>query len=86
MLFKKEYENGQKASGYNNQTSVLTYYFKSGSIKSAGQCINQKLEGEWRFYSETGQLLQVGHFKGGKKQGVWKYYGSDGTLAYERSF
>lgn len=78
------YKNGQPISKIENQ--VKTYYFKTGIIKAQGVCINDSMEGEWRFFRENGQLWQVGNFRENLKHGEWIRYDRQGNVEYQEFF
>ena len=78
------YKNGQPISKIENQ--VKTYYFKTGIIKAQGVCINDSMEGEWRFFRENGQLWQVGNFRENLKHGEWIRYNRQGIVEYQEFF
>lgn len=84
MLSKKNYTNGQKV--YELEGDKLTYYYKNGNLKAEGLFINEKMEGEWKFYRETEQLWQIGNFKGNKKHGLWTRYNRDNEIEYRENF
>jgi antitoxin component YwqK of YwqJK toxin-antitoxin module len=84
-VFKKtEYANGQKVFAFEGQK--LTFYFKTGIVKSEGMYENDQMQGEWIFYRETGQLWQVGNFMNGQKHGSWVRYDKDGNVEYNETF
>lgn len=84
MINKKDYSNGQKVQELNG--NKLTYFFKNGKVKAEGLLINDKMEGEWKFYRETGQLWQVGNFKNDMKNGTWLRYNKNNKLEYHETF
>jgi antitoxin component YwqK of YwqJK toxin-antitoxin module len=84
MINKKDYSNGQKVQILNG--NKLTYFFKNGKVKADGRLINDKMEGEWKFYRETGQLWQIGNFKNDMKNGAWLRYDKDNKLEYQEIF
>jgi antitoxin component YwqK of YwqJK toxin-antitoxin module len=84
MENKTNYSNGQKVRELNG--NKLTYFFKNGKVKAEGLLLNDKMEGEWKFYRETGQLWQVGNFKKNMKNGTWQRYDSDNKLEYQETF
>ncbi|MEP6846726.1 MAG: hypothetical protein ABI861_12005 [Panacibacter sp.] len=55
-------------------------------MKAEGLLINDKMEGEWKFYRETGQLWQVGNFKNDMKNGTWLRYDKNDKLEYQETF
>ena len=84
MFDKKFHKNGQRV--FKQEKDSLTYYFKTGIIKSAGNFINNNMEGEWKFYRENGDLWQVGNFTHGLKNGNWVRYDKTGKLEYNEDF
>jgi antitoxin component YwqK of YwqJK toxin-antitoxin module len=55
-------------------------------MKATGLFVDNKMEGEWKFYRETGQLWQIGNFKDGKKNGPWVRYDKNDQLEYQETF
>lgn len=78
------YKNGQIKSELKDDQ--LMTYFEDGSIKSKGQVVDDKMEGQWVFNRKGGQLLQVGHYKEDIKNGEWIRYDSKGEITYHVVF
>lgn len=84
MQGKTHYKNGQEI--FKKRGTVLTYYFKDGTLKAKGKSIDGTMEGKWIFNRENGDLWQVGHFRSGKKHGSWVRYGKTGAIEYNENF
>ena len=84
MLGKEKYSNGQKIYAF--EDTILTYYFKNGTVKAFGKYEDERMEGEWKFFRETGELWQVGSFENGKKNGTWLRYDRGQNLEYKANF
>ena len=54
-------------------------------MKSEGNRINFKLEGEWKFYSDSGIISSLYQYTAGIKNGVQKIFYPDGTLQNEET-
>lgn len=61
-------------------------YAPNGTIIATGYYINQKKEGEWRFFTEDGKLNTVEEYKNGLAQGPSKTYYETGILMSERQY
>ncbi len=55
----------------------------NGTIIATGYYLNQKKEGEWRFFTEDGKLLTVEEYKDGLAHGPSKTYYETGILISE---
>ena len=66
-------------------TRALNKSYSNGKLVATGYYVDQKKEGEWRYYSkENGNLLLVEDNKGGKPHGSSKVYNPlNGRLAEE---
>ena len=85
MEREKTYANGQPISS--QRGNVLTHYFKTGMVKSAGPVVgNEVMDGTWTFYTDNGMVSEVGSFKAGVKHGIWQRYDKMGQLVYEAEF
>ena len=62
-------------------------YSPDGTLIATGYYLNQKKDGEWRYYSrENGVLILVEENLNGKANGSSKVYYETGTLMMERQF
>lgn len=64
----------------------LTYYFTNGLKKAKGTFVNNKMEGEWRYYTESGELWQIGYFKNNQKDGQWTRFDKNGDIERQENF
>ncbi len=59
----------------NGVVKVKTAMYYVGEKKAAeGLFIDQKKDGEWKYWSEEGFLIKIESYKKGVKHGVWKTY------------
>ena len=84
MLDKKNYKNGQKI--YELEVNKLSYFYKNGQLKAEGSFVDDKMEGQWKFYRDNGQLWQVGNFQNNEKDGHWLRYDRYGKQEYSAYF
>lgn len=84
MTNKTHYTNGQIVRTLEGDR--LTYFYKSGKIKAQGRFVNDKMQGEWRFYAEDGRLMQIGHLKDDIKEGAWTRFNEQGEVEYDELF
>lgn len=84
MEREQTFANGQPVSS--QRGNILTYYYKTGVIKSTGPVLGDKMDGKWSFYRENGMLWQVGNFKAGEKHGAFLQYDKLGQLEYAAEF
>ncbi|HEY5792393.1 MAG TPA: toxin-antitoxin system YwqK family antitoxin [Chthoniobacterales bacterium] len=56
----------------------LEYAEEEGTLTSAGDYLDGKETGEWKYWFENGQLLSVGSYTDGKPTGRWKTYYENG--------
>ena len=62
-------------------------YAPNGTLIATGYYVNQKKNGEWRYYSrENGVLILVEENRNGKAHGSSKVYYETGVLMMERQF
>lgn len=62
-------------------------YAPNGTMIATGYYLNQKKDGEWRYYSrENGALILVEENRNGKAHGSSKVYYETGVLMMERQF
>ena len=62
-------------------------YSPDGTLIATGYYLNQKKDGEWRYYSrENGVLILIEENRNGKAQGSSKVYYETGVLMMERQF
>jgi antitoxin component YwqK of YwqJK toxin-antitoxin module len=69
----------------NRQGDWLDYY-RGGTVRAAGQYLNNLREGKWQFYFENGNIEQTGSYKQGKQSGLWKWFYNTGELWIEEEF
>lgn len=62
----------------NTQTFVTNY--KSGKLKSQGNVVDNKLQGEWTYYYENGKVALKKNFVDGVPTGEWLFYNEKGEL------
>jgi TonB family protein len=86
--------NGQiQMSGtYNSKTlkekqGYFVYYYENGQKEHEGNYVNNKKEGEWKFWSQTGEVRMIGSYDSlSHKQGLWKSWYSNGNCNFEGNF
>ena len=60
-------------------------YYKSGNVKYEGDFVNDKFEGDGKYYWESGEYY-IGQFKNGLNNGKGKLYYNNDKLEYEGEF
>ena len=60
-------------------------FYKNGNIKYEGDFINDKPEGNGKYYWENSEYY-IGQFKNGFKHGKGIYYYKNGKIRYEGDF
>lgn len=66
---------------------MTTFFDVKGSKVSDGREINQKQEGEWKYYHEGGKTVMATEpYKQGKVNGMRKVFFPDGTIAEETNY
>lgn len=82
---KRYYPNGHFSSiiTYDSDSDtcrVETYHSDGGKVECSGKYVNQRREGEWRFFREDGSLVESATYAGGKLHGIQALYYEDGRL------
>ncbi len=83
------YENGQKSSeqAYNADGScTVTIFSVQGKKEAEGNFVDEKREGEWRFYAEDGTLISMQNYVAGVLNGSAKQYYETGELLSETPY
>ncbi len=66
--------------GTAGKNADAVFYHPNGKTAAAkGKYVNQKKDGEWKYYDQRGRLLSVETQKGGKVEGEKIYYYTDAT-------
>lgn len=81
---KPRYNNGQITHQWKD--GYLTIFFENGDVKAEGPYVEDKMEGEWKFYKKEGFLWNVGHFFHDEKRGEWIRYDSEGHIVKQETF
>jgi len=61
------------------QGNFIVYNF-SGNVEVFGKMVNNKNEGEWKYFFPDGKIESVGNFENDKLTGKWVWYYPDGSL------
>ncbi|MCB0402675.1 MAG: hypothetical protein KDD41_11365, partial [Flavobacteriales bacterium] len=83
---KLQMEGTFKSKKNKTKHGHFTYYYENGQLKSEGDFVNNKHEGEWHYYYEHGQLKSKGSYRDGNYEGPWQYFFEDGQLKSEGSY
>lgn len=79
-----------KIMEYNVKDGFKNGLFKisrlGGKIEMAGNMIDDKNEGEWKYYFPNGQLESIGNFENDKPSGKWIFYYATGNKKEEGKF
>jgi len=79
-----------KIMEYNVKDGFKNGLFKisrlGGKIEMAGNMIDDKNEGEWKYYYPNGQLESVGNFKNDTPSGKWTFYYQTGMKKEEGKY
>jgi antitoxin component YwqK of YwqJK toxin-antitoxin module len=61
-------------------------FHDNGYLKLVGTYLDEKKDGEWKFYNESGDLVVTGKYKNGKKDGIWVEYHKGGEKIFSKQF
>ena len=78
-----DYYKGEIKGGKAYGKGIL--YYKNGNIKYEGDFINDKYEGNGKYYYENSEYY-IGQWKNGLKHGKGIIYYQNGNIKYERDF
>ena len=69
---KKYFHQGQAAATH--------FFYKNGTLKSAGIYVNELKDSTWNYYDQDSILIMTEQYKQGKLNGQTKTYFSNGSL------
>lgn len=70
----------------NGSQAFNTSYYPDGRKMSEGLYLNEKREGEWKYYNQDTILISEEHYENGLAVGVWKNYYQNGALLEEITY
>ncbi len=71
----------QTTSNSKDNVKYYVIYHSNGNIKTVGNFVDNKREGEWTYYYENGKVGLKKNFNNGKEIGEWSYYDQNGNLS-----
>ncbi|MDY0343900.1 MAG: toxin-antitoxin system YwqK family antitoxin [Lentimicrobium sp.] len=70
----------------NGNEAFTTSYYPNGRKMSEGLYLNEKREGEWKFFNQDTILISEEHYENGQGVGVWKNFYQNGALLEEITY
>lgn len=70
----------------NGNEAYTTSYYPNGRKMSEGLYLNEKREGEWKFYNLDTLLISEEYYENGQPTGKWKNYYQNGALLEEITY
>jgi antitoxin component YwqK of YwqJK toxin-antitoxin module len=70
----------------NGTRAYATTFNRMGKKSSEGLYLNEKREGNWKFYNEEEILLSEENYENGIASGIWKNYYQNGNLLEEITY
>ena len=55
-------------------------WYRSGQLRYEGQNLDDKQDGDWKYYDEQGRLTASGSYRAGKRHGTWTIVGEAASL------
>ena len=62
------------------RNGAAKFFFKDGTLESAGDFLDGEKQGEWKYYLKNGNLKAIGKYEAGQLSGEWKWYRENGNL------